>query len=113
MKIVLHPAAVADLSAAGDWYERQRPGLGVDLIEEIERALEVIAESPTAWPRWPDAPTELEIRRVLLPRFPFALPYLIQSNGIVVLAVAHEKRRPGTGCVERSGGNANPFRNRT
>ena len=95
MKVVLHPAAVADLSAAGDWYERQRPGLGVDLIEEIERALEVIAESPTAWPRWPGAPTDLEIRRVLLPRFPFALPYLIQPDRIVVLAVAHEKRRPG------------------
>lgn len=95
MNVVLHLAAVADLTAAGDWYERRRPGLGLDLVEEIERALEVIAESPTAWPRWPGAPTELEIRRVLLPRFPFALPYLIQADRIVVLAVAHEKRRPG------------------
>ena len=75
MKVVLHPAAVADLSAAGDWYERQRPGLGVDLIEEIERALEVIAESPTAWPRWPDAPTELEIAAFSCPASRTAIPH--------------------------------------
>jgi len=112
VKVVLHPAAVADLSAAGDWYERQRPGLGVDLIVEIERALEVIAESPTAWPRWPDAPTELEIRRVLLPRF----PHCHTSSSLTASSCSPSRTRSddqGTGCVDRGGGNANPFRNRT
>jgi hypothetical protein len=70
VNVVLHPAAIADLTAAGDWYERHGRGLGLDLLEEIERALDVIAESPTAWPRWPDAPAELEIRRVMVRRFP-------------------------------------------
>jgi toxin ParE1/3/4 len=95
VKVVLHAGAVADLSAAGDWYESQRPGLGLDLAGEVERALDVIGENPATWPQWPGAPQDLRIRRFLLPRFPFALAYLMEDERVVVLAVAHAKRRPG------------------
>jgi hypothetical protein len=64
--------------------------LGSDFAVEVERALAVIGENPRAWPGWPDASEELEIRRFLLSRFPFALAYRV-----IVLAVAHAKRRPG------------------
>jgi ribosomal-protein-alanine N-acetyltransferase len=36
VRLVLHPDAVAEATAAGDWYESQRPGLGADFAGEVE-----------------------------------------------------------------------------
>jgi hypothetical protein len=82
------------MAAVGDWYEAQRSGLGLDFVEEVERALDVIGENPAAWSRWPGAPADMDIRRFLLPRFPFALAYLV-VEGRATVAVAHGRRRPG------------------
>jgi toxin ParE1/3/4 len=95
VKVLLHAGASADLAEAGDWYEARRPGLAGELIVEVDRALEAIGESPLAWPMWPGMPASRNIRRFLLGRFPFALPYKLESDRAVVLAVAHVKRRPG------------------
>ncbi len=95
MKVVLHPDAVADLTTSGDWYESQRLGLGGDFLAEVERALEVIAENPKLWPTWPNSSEELNVRRFCLPRFPFTLPFVVEADRVVLLAVAHERRRPG------------------
>ncbi len=95
MRLVLHPDAVAEATAAGDWYDAQRPGLGADLAGELERAFEMIRESPQTWPAWPGAPAGLGVRRFLLPRFPFALAYVVHGDEAVVLAIAHTSRRPG------------------
>jgi toxin ParE1/3/4 len=95
VKILLHAAASADLAEAGDWYEARRPGLAAELVVEIGRALEILAENPLTWPIWPGMPANRNIRRFLLRRFPFALPYQVESDRAIVLAVAHVKRRPG------------------
>jgi toxin ParE1/3/4 len=92
VKVVLHAGAVADLTSAGDWYESQRPGLGLELRDEIAHAFDAIAASPTRWPVWPGAKDEA-VRRFLLPRFPFAVAYSIKGNVIGILAIAHTKRR--------------------
>ncbi len=95
MRVVLHAGAVADLTAAGDWYESQVPGLGLDLADEVQRALDVIAESPSTWPLWPGIPETLNVRRFLLTGFPFAIAYALEADRVVILAVAHLRRRPG------------------
>ncbi len=95
MRLVLHPDAVAEATAAGDWYESKRPGLGADLAGEIERAFDMILENPQTWAVWPGIPAGLDVRRFLLPRFPFALAYVVRADELVVLAVAHTSRRPG------------------
>jgi plasmid stabilization system protein ParE len=94
VRVVLHAGAVADLTAAGDWYEAQLSGLGLDLADEVQRALDVIAASPTTWPLWPGVPESTGVRRFLLTGFPFAVAYLIEADRVVVLAVAHLRRRP-------------------
>jgi hypothetical protein len=93
--IHLHPGAAADLGSAGDWYDQQLPGLASDLTDEVERALEAIAERPSTWPLWPGVDPVLGVRRFLLPRFPFAIGYVAEGGTITVLAVAHLRRRPG------------------
>jgi hypothetical protein len=95
VKVRLHPGASADLMAAGDWYEVQVPGLGLDLVEEFDRALDAIAERPATWPLWPGVGEEVGVRRFLLARFPFAIAYIVEVDEIVVLALAHLRRRPG------------------
>lgn len=46
MKLLLHIEATAELDAAVAWYEHEREGLGFELLEEVDRAFDVILESP-------------------------------------------------------------------
>ena len=94
MRLVLHPDAVAEATAAGDWYDERRPGLGADFAAEVDRALDLVLENPNTWPAWPGTPVGLGVRRLLLPRVPFALAYVLRGDEVVVLAVAHTSRRP-------------------
>jgi hypothetical protein len=50
MSLPLHPKAVEELLAAVDWYEAREAGLGGDLLDEIEAAIDVISEAPQRWP---------------------------------------------------------------
>ncbi|WP_441291339.1 hypothetical protein ACSRUE_13495 [Sorangium sp. KYC3313] len=50
MKIVVLDEADAELTAAADWYEQEREGLGEDLLAEADRVVSAIAASPTTWP---------------------------------------------------------------
>jgi plasmid stabilization system protein ParE len=57
---------------------------------EIDPAIKSIADTPE---RWPEA-TRGE-RRFILPRFPYSILYRIRSDAVFVVAVAHQRRRPG------------------
>lgn len=95
MGVSFHPSAEEELGAAAAWYEEQRSSLGTALLDEVHRAVAVIAESPSRWPRWPGLPRSLGVQRFLLTRFPYALAYRMRGNALLVLAVAHVRRRPG------------------
>lgn len=92
MRIQFHRAASEELAGAASWYEAQQPGLGDDLLHEIDRALLTIDESPQAWPM---LRAEAGLRRFLLSRFPHAIIYDCVKNAVRVFAVAHNRRRPG------------------
>lgn len=95
MRVRLHPGAAEDLGAAGDWYEAQLPGLGLDLADEVQRALDAICERPERWSLWPGVAEEVSVRRFPLARFPFAIAYVVEGDDVGVLSVAHVRRRPG------------------
>jgi toxin ParE1/3/4 len=96
VRLELHPEAAREVEAAVEWYEGQRTGLGAEFFAEFRRSLQVIAEAPRANPPWSGGRArDLEVRRLLMERFPFALPYLVLEELVVVLAVAHVRRRPG------------------
>ncbi|MFY0580920.1 type II toxin-antitoxin system RelE/ParE family toxin [Cystobacter fuscus] len=96
VRLELHPEAVREVEATVDWYEGQRAGLGAEFFTELRRSLQVIAKAPRANPPWSGGRArDMEVRRFLMERFPFALPYLVLEELVVVLAVAHVRRRPG------------------
>jgi hypothetical protein len=71
-------------------YEGRVRGLGGEFIEEVERALERIDTFPEH-----GSPHLANTRRVVLQRFPFSVVYEILPEGVLVVAVAHHRRRPG------------------
>lgn len=90
----LSPEAVVELAEAASWYETCQPGLAIRFIQEIGQAQHAIQSRPLSFPRLADTASDLEIRRALLPRFPYALVFLELPTEIRILAVAHAKRHP-------------------
>ena len=87
--VVFLPQAEQEMLKAARFYESQTAGLGVDYLSEVERAVQTIAESPTTWPA-----IEGKLRRRLIRRFPFGILYRIEPEEIVIIAVAHLRRKP-------------------
>jgi toxin ParE1/3/4 len=85
----LHPDAEAELRAAYLWYLDRSQIVAEAFQFEMDRAIQVISESPNRWPRL----TESE-RRYIFPRFPFSLVYRVKPQLVEIIAVAHQKRKP-------------------
>lgn len=78
-----------ELDAAFRWYEDQLPGLGYDFLIETDVTLKRIVT-------FPDSCRIIEdnLRRCMIRRFPYAVIYGIDSNDIIVVAIAHLHRKP-------------------
>lgn len=75
-----------------NWYEEHGQGLGGELLEVVERALDEIREAPERWPLWK---ANRSYRRRVLRRFPYSIFYVVDPDVIIIVALAHHKRRPG------------------
>ncbi len=85
-----HEEAVRELRAEVSWLEIQSSGLGVRLLVDVRNALRRIEEFPDL-----GSPRAQGCRWVLLSHFPFYLVYLVVEDQLIVLALAHQRRRPG------------------
>lgn len=95
MGIAWHPDAQGEFGADIDWYEARGTGLGDRFeaaVDELVFTLLEWPESGTVWPGWDSTPV-VRSRRVA--GFPYRLVYLVQPEQLVVVAMAHEKRKPG------------------
>lgn len=95
MRVRLHPEARDELRAAALWYDERRAGLGDGLVAEVTATLDRIGEAPHAFPLWPGVTGgAAPIRRGVVRRFPYVVAFEAHPGTILVLAVAHAKRRP-------------------
>jgi toxin ParE1/3/4 len=90
LRIVLDPAAVAEVREAAVFYEDCREGLGQEFLASIEVAFEAIARRPALWRR-----LKGRFRRCLVHRFPYGVVYAIEDDVVYVAALMHLKRKPG------------------
>lgn len=90
-EVRFHPDARAELLDAATYYEEKADGLGGQFIDEAQRVAELLAESPGL-----GTPVvgHASLRRWPLRRFPYYVIYQADADTLVVLAVAHERRRP-------------------
>ncbi len=90
MRVEIVEAALAEAEAARRHYAEIRPELADDFSSELQIAIEWAASQPMAW-----APIGRRARRRLLDRFPYAVIYRIEPELIRVVAVMHQRQRPG------------------
>jgi plasmid stabilization system protein ParE len=90
-KLRFHRAARPEYLDAVDWYGARSEEAALGFAELVEACLHEIPELPLAWPAWP---MRNDIRVRTLQRYPYSIIYHL-GDEIVILAVAHQKRRPG------------------
>lgn len=87
----VHPHVYVELEYSRAWYEERTSNLGVEFLDEVDRAVESVRRAPAVWP-FHDAPRE--IRRYLVHRFPYGLVYRIKGDAVQIVAVMHLRRHP-------------------
>ena len=87
LPVRLLPEAKAEFDAAADWYEQQRPGLGVDFIARVRVVLNRIGTHPRI-----HAAVYGDVRKAVVARFPYVVLYREEAAEVVVIAVFHTAR---------------------
>jgi len=85
-----HPDAELEYTEAISFYESRMVGLGRSFAAAVERTVSLIREHPDAGP-----PAGVNRRRWLVSRFPYSIVYRLEPESVVIVAVAHQSRRPG------------------
>jgi toxin ParE1/3/4 len=89
MRLIYHPDAERELIEAARYYEGRVARLGVQFLEEADRAVAIILETPGCW-----RIIEEDVRSYLMPRFPYAIYYRDFPNRLHILAFKHHRRHP-------------------
>jgi len=84
-------AAREEFSAAVRWYELRHSGLGADFFDNVTAVTSLIQAHPQIGTFDPETRT----RRMPVERFPYQVVYHVSDEEIVIVAIAHSKRRPG------------------
>lgn len=87
--------AASELDAAAAWYDEQQQGLGEAFVDALDAVLAHLADWPGAGALVSGLAGGLDVRRVPVRRFPYHLAYVVLEDHLRVLAVAHDRRRPG------------------
>ena len=89
--IKLLPIVYQDLKNARRWYNEQQKSLGEEFQMSLIKEIEYISEHPEHYQR-----KYRELRQFLLPRFPYAIFYLVEKNKrrSIIFGVLHTSRNP-------------------
>jgi plasmid stabilization system protein ParE len=89
VKVRFLKVAQSEVDDAVEWYDLQSHSLGTQFLDDLDRAVRRI----TAYPL---SSTKIEggLRRCLLSRFPYGIIYGVDSETVIVIAVAHLHREP-------------------
>lgn len=93
MKVTLQPAAEADVLEAAEFYEATGSALvAAKFVAEFKRVSQLLLEFPGI-----GSPRSRGRRGFGLSYFPYTVIYRSTTDGITVLVVKHDRRRPGYG----------------
>ena len=81
--------AEEEMTEAAVFYEAASPRLGSDFLDDVRRVIDLVRGQPSIGRNVGQG-----LRRMLLHKFPFSLIYALGAEEIVIVAVAHQKRRP-------------------
>ena len=91
MKISLSAQAELELVEGAAYYAREaNVEIAEAFISEFDRSAKLLGEYPKLGTIWRG-----RIRRLPLRRFPYSIIYSLTQAEVRILAVAHQRRRPG------------------
>ena len=82
--------ASEEAEEARRWYRERSEPAEAAFLNELDHAIAVVLDAPHRW-----AKHVAGTRRYVFPTFPYSLVYFLEPQVVNVVAVAHEKRRPG------------------
>ena len=88
-RLVIRPAALADIQEAAEWYDDQDQGLGKDFARAVFEAIDSLPANPLIH-RLRDR--RRNVRWLLTHRFPYRIAYQMEDELITIFAVLHTAR---------------------
>jgi plasmid stabilization system protein ParE len=89
LHVRLLPEAKAEFDAAGDRYEQQSIGLGIDFAAKVGDVFTRIAANPKM-----HGVVYKDVRKAVVRRFPYVVLYREEAGEVIVIAVFHTSRDP-------------------
>ena len=89
MRLIYHPEAEAELVEAAQFYEHGVPGLGAEFLDGTDHAVKSILRNPEFHRVFAG-----DVRRYVIPRFPYTIYYRIRPDHLRILAFKHHSRHP-------------------
>ena len=89
MKVEFLSEADEEFREAARYYESEAAGVGLSFIATVHKAVDEIVEFPLA-----TQAHRTDIRKKVLRHFSYNLFYAIETDTIVIVAVAHQRKRP-------------------
>jgi phosphoribosyl-ATP pyrophosphohydrolase len=86
--------AATEAEEAAIWYEKERPGLGREFLDEFYRTLALLTLEVVPLASTRDELGERTTMRLFLHRFPYSVVVVQQFGETLIVAVAHQSRRP-------------------
>ncbi|RHW23970.1 type II toxin-antitoxin system RelE/ParE family toxin [Nocardioides immobilis] len=90
-----HPEARAELVADVDWHDDREVGVGLRFEVAVRAAIGAAVDAPESWAVWPGWDRQPVVRSKGVSDFPYRVVYFVQGDVLMIVAVAHAKRRPG------------------
>ncbi len=88
-ELIIRSEAEAEIAEAADWYNRERPGLGIDFVLAVNGTLQAVQRNPFQYQIiW------REFRRTGVAQFPYGLIYRASERDVTVVACLHGRRNP-------------------
>ena len=90
-KIVLYLKAQKQLNESYKWYEKQKSGLGLKFLNQVDEALKSISNNPEFYPL-----KERKYREFIMKVYPYLIVYKIKerTNEVLIFSIFHAKRNP-------------------
>ncbi|WP_437185264.1 hypothetical protein SH668x_002363 [Planctomicrobium sp. SH668] len=88
------PEAQGDAIEAAIWYDDRQASLGTEFLAVAHQAFQLIQSGSQSLSKLETYHGPHDVRRLLLKRFPYAVVVLVRPEEVVVVAVAHTRRRP-------------------
>lgn len=90
VEIEFHPEAIKELDDSAEWYMQRSQLAAKGFALAVDVALKKISDNPDRFPT-----LGRRFRACNLEHYPFQIVFQLGGDRLVIVAVAHAKRRPG------------------